>query len=227
MEERLRARTSDLEAWNKTMLPTIRLTISEAQNQILTGHQDIRTFSRQGSASTKHERNARYRDRNDRHHEPRPHLTSPNDLRQRQRPKQESNQPTTTPTSTRRSSYHDIRHYTSDAKLTVAGSNLASNANRHGSIQRCEQTKQGRSIRSGQAGSKVGAKVHHPITGKRQLLLQLARHGHRKRSRFRLIARACLLSRWTTRFCTNTITTVASATVTVTATVTTDRLSLV
>jgi hypothetical protein len=44
MEERLRARTSDLEAWNKTMLPTIRLTISEAQNQILTGHQDIRTF---------------------------------------------------------------------------------------------------------------------------------------------------------------------------------------
>jgi hypothetical protein len=43
-EDRLRARTSDLEAWKKTMLPTIRLSISEAQNQILTGHQDIRTF---------------------------------------------------------------------------------------------------------------------------------------------------------------------------------------
>jgi hypothetical protein len=44
LDERLRARTSDLEAWNKTMLPTIRLSISEAQNQILTGHEDIRTF---------------------------------------------------------------------------------------------------------------------------------------------------------------------------------------
>jgi hypothetical protein len=38
-----RARTSDLEAWTKTMLPTICLSISEAQNQIRTGHQDIRT----------------------------------------------------------------------------------------------------------------------------------------------------------------------------------------
>jgi hypothetical protein len=44
LEERFRARTSDLEAWNKTMLPTIRLSISEAQNQILTGHEDIRTL---------------------------------------------------------------------------------------------------------------------------------------------------------------------------------------
>jgi hypothetical protein len=44
LEERLRARISDLEAWNETMLPIIRLSISEAQNQILTGHQDIRSF---------------------------------------------------------------------------------------------------------------------------------------------------------------------------------------
>jgi hypothetical protein len=44
LEGRLRARTSDLEAWNKIMHPIIRLSISEAQNQILTGHQDIRTF---------------------------------------------------------------------------------------------------------------------------------------------------------------------------------------
>jgi hypothetical protein len=44
LEERLRSRISDLEAWNKTMLSTIRLSISEAHNQNLTGHQDIRTF---------------------------------------------------------------------------------------------------------------------------------------------------------------------------------------
>jgi hypothetical protein len=39
-----RARTSDLEAWTKTMLTTIRISISEAHNQIRTGHQDIRTY---------------------------------------------------------------------------------------------------------------------------------------------------------------------------------------
>jgi hypothetical protein len=44
LEERLQARTSDLEAWTKTMLPAIRLSISEAQDQIRTGHQDIRTY---------------------------------------------------------------------------------------------------------------------------------------------------------------------------------------
>jgi hypothetical protein len=64
---------------------------------------------------------------------------------------------------------------------------------------------------------KVGAKVHH---------LRLARPGHRKRSRFRRLTRACLLSRRTTRFCTNTITTATSVTVTTTATaVTIDNLS--
>jgi hypothetical protein len=44
LEERLRSRTSDLEAWNKTMLPTIRLSISEARNQILTGHKTLVPF---------------------------------------------------------------------------------------------------------------------------------------------------------------------------------------
>jgi hypothetical protein len=68
------------------------------------------------------------------------------------------------------------------------------------------------SIRSVQAGLKVGAKVHNPITGKRQLMLRLARRGHRKRSRFRLPARACLLSRRTTRIRTNTITTATAVT---------------
>jgi hypothetical protein len=37
-ERRLQGRTSDLAAWTKTMLPTIRLSISEAQNQLRTGH---------------------------------------------------------------------------------------------------------------------------------------------------------------------------------------------
>jgi hypothetical protein len=45
LEERLQARTSDLVAWTKTLLPTIRLSITEAaQNQLHTGHQDIRTY---------------------------------------------------------------------------------------------------------------------------------------------------------------------------------------
>jgi hypothetical protein len=44
LEERRQARTLDLDAWTKTMLPIISLSISEAQNQIRTGHQDIRTY---------------------------------------------------------------------------------------------------------------------------------------------------------------------------------------
>jgi hypothetical protein len=43
LEERLQSRTSDLVTWTKTMLPTIRLSISKAQNKLCTGHQDIRT----------------------------------------------------------------------------------------------------------------------------------------------------------------------------------------
>jgi hypothetical protein len=54
LEERLRSGTSDLEAWNKTMLPTIRLSISEARNQIITGHQDIRTFLPIKAAPVRH-----------------------------------------------------------------------------------------------------------------------------------------------------------------------------
>jgi hypothetical protein len=44
LDERLQGRTSDLVAWTKTMLPAIRLSISAAQNQLRTGHQDIRTY---------------------------------------------------------------------------------------------------------------------------------------------------------------------------------------
>ena len=39
---RLQGRTSDIAAWTKTMQPAI--SISEAQNQLLSGHQDIRTY---------------------------------------------------------------------------------------------------------------------------------------------------------------------------------------
>jgi hypothetical protein len=48
-----------------------------------------------------------------------PDRTNP---RQRQRSKQKSNPPNKTSTNTRRSSYQDIRHYTSGAKSTVATS---------------------------------------------------------------------------------------------------------
>ncbi len=44
LEERLQGRTSDIAAWTKTMQPTIHISISEAQNQLRTGHRDIRTF---------------------------------------------------------------------------------------------------------------------------------------------------------------------------------------
>jgi hypothetical protein len=43
LEERLQSRTSDLVTWTKTMPPVIRH-ISEAREQIRTGHQDIRTY---------------------------------------------------------------------------------------------------------------------------------------------------------------------------------------
>jgi hypothetical protein len=44
LEERLQGRTSDIAAWTKTVQPIIRISISEAQDQLRTGHRDIRTF---------------------------------------------------------------------------------------------------------------------------------------------------------------------------------------
>jgi hypothetical protein len=44
LEERIQSRTFNLVAWTKTMLRTVRHSISEAQNQLRTGHQDIRTY---------------------------------------------------------------------------------------------------------------------------------------------------------------------------------------
>jgi hypothetical protein len=43
-EECFQGRKSDLASWTKTMQPAIRISISEAQNQLHTGHQDIRTY---------------------------------------------------------------------------------------------------------------------------------------------------------------------------------------
>jgi hypothetical protein len=72
-------------------------------------------------------------------------------------------------------------------------------------------------------GTEIGAKVHHPITAKRQLWLRLARPGHGKRSGFQLLARACLLSRRITLFCTHTITTAISTNITTIVTTATDH----
>jgi hypothetical protein len=46
LEGGFQGRTSDLAAWTETTHPTIRIRIgiSEAQNQLRTGHQDIRTY---------------------------------------------------------------------------------------------------------------------------------------------------------------------------------------
>jgi hypothetical protein len=99
LEERLRSRTSDLEAWNKTMLPTIRLSISEARNQILTGHQDIRTFLPIKAAPVRNP-NATLATATTTIDSTKPNRIVPGRTNPRQRPKQKSNQPTTTPTNT-------------------------------------------------------------------------------------------------------------------------------
>jgi hypothetical protein len=117
LEERLRLRTSDLEAWNKTMLPTIRLSISEARNQIIIGHQDIRTFLPIKAAPVRY-LSATLATVTATISTTNPHRIVPagrTNSRQRQRPN-------TTSTNTRRSSYQDICHYTSAAKSTVATS---------------------------------------------------------------------------------------------------------
>ena len=44
LDDRLQSRTTDLVAWSKTMLPVIHQSISEAKEQIRTGHQDIRDY---------------------------------------------------------------------------------------------------------------------------------------------------------------------------------------
>jgi hypothetical protein len=135
LEERLRSRTSDLKAWNKTMLPIIRLSISEARNQIITGHQDIHTFLPIKAAPVRN-LNATLATATATIDTTNPHRIVPGrtNPRQRQRPKQKSNLPTTTPTTTRRSSYQDIRHFTSGAKSTVATSQAMQTATEASSV---------------------------------------------------------------------------------------------
>jgi hypothetical protein len=135
LEERLRARTSDLEAWNKTMLPTIRLSISEAQNQILTGRQDTLTSFSDKAAPVRN-MNATLATTTATIDTTNPDRTVPRrtDLRQRKRPKQKINQATTTPPNTHRSNYHDTRHYTSGAKMTVVTSQAMQTATEASSV---------------------------------------------------------------------------------------------
>jgi hypothetical protein len=118
LEERLQARTSDLKAWTKTMLPIIRISISEAQVHIRTGHQDSRTYfpdtaepERNMTATPATATAMTATITTDR--------IGPRRTDLRQRPKQKRNRPATTSTSIRRSRYYDIRNCISGATVAV------------------------------------------------------------------------------------------------------------
>jgi hypothetical protein len=116
---------------------------SEARNQILTGHQDIRTFLPIKAAPVRN-LNATLATATATMNTTNPHRIVPGrtNPRQRQRPKQKSNLPATTPTNTRRSSYQDIRHFTSGAKSTVTTSQASRVASKvsHDRMVRMVQT---------------------------------------------------------------------------------------
>jgi hypothetical protein len=110
----------------------MRLSISEAQNQLRTGHQDTRTYFYD---TTEPERNmittlatataTTATTTTDR--------IGPRRTGFRQRPQQTRIQPATTSTNIRRSRYQDIRNFVSGATLAVATThNHARDANRHG-----------------------------------------------------------------------------------------------
>jgi hypothetical protein len=44
LDEPLKSRTSDLVAWTKAMFPAIHQSLHDAQEQVYTGHQDIREY---------------------------------------------------------------------------------------------------------------------------------------------------------------------------------------
>jgi hypothetical protein len=52
LEEPLQTHTSALQAWAKTMLPAITQSLRDASTQILTGHQDIRSYFSQATLAT-------------------------------------------------------------------------------------------------------------------------------------------------------------------------------
>jgi hypothetical protein len=118
LQERLQSRTSDLVAWTKTMLPTIRHSINEAQNQLRTGHQGIRTYF-SDTAVPERNVNATLATATQR---PPPVPQTALDLAE---PTFDSdlNRQETSPlrlqTKTRRSRHHDIRNYLSGATVAV------------------------------------------------------------------------------------------------------------
>jgi hypothetical protein len=82
LEERLQSRTSDLIAWTKTMLPTIRLSIiARHRTKLVPATKTSVLISLIRQHHSEHERNARHRDRNGHyhyHHHHRPYRTSYN-----------------------------------------------------------------------------------------------------------------------------------------------------
>jgi hypothetical protein len=128
LEERHQGRTSDLAPWTKTMQPTIRISIGEAQTELRTGHQDIRTcFS--DTAAPERNMNERLA----------PATTTPANntttdgtghrcIEVRQRPQQPRTQPATTLTFIRRSRYQDIRNFLSGTTVAVATTHVTQTA---------------------------------------------------------------------------------------------------
>jgi hypothetical protein len=118
LEERLQARASDLDAWTKTMLPIIRLSISEAQNQIQTGHQDISTYF-SDTAEPERNMNATLATATATTDTTNIDRIGPRRTDFRQRYQQTRNQPATISTNIRRSRHHDICNYLSGATAAV------------------------------------------------------------------------------------------------------------
>jgi hypothetical protein len=121
LEQRLQGRTSDIAAWTKTMQPAIRTSISEAQNQLLSGHQDIRTYFSETAAP----------ERNTNETLVTAHATTDTTAtgrigtrrtEVRQRPQQPRTQLATSLNNIRRPRYQDIRNFLSRA--TTAGTTV-------------------------------------------------------------------------------------------------------
>jgi hypothetical protein len=100
------------------MQPTIRISTSEAQNQLRTGHQDIRTdFS--DTAAPEQNTNETLATANTTTDTTATGRIGSQRITIRQRPQQTRTQPATTLSNSRRPRYRDIRNFLSDA--TAAG----------------------------------------------------------------------------------------------------------
>jgi hypothetical protein len=101
------------------MLPTNRLSISEAQNQVRTGHQDIRTYLH-NTAEPERNMNGTLAAATTTTATTTTDRIGPRRTDFRQRPHKIRNQPATTSTNIRRSRrYHDIRNYLYGATVAV------------------------------------------------------------------------------------------------------------